>query len=124
MTRLYYIDPALKDALAKVPESVNKEVQYTFDIALRIHEILVKKNWSQADLARATGKKEALVSSWLSGKHNFTIKTIAEIEAALGEDIISIKRYRKPIKVVDGYRISPRKAAFLSEADVKYGEKK
>ena len=119
-----YINPVFREALEKVPESVRKEINYTFDIALRIHEILIRKNWTQADLARATGKKEALVSTWLSGKHNFTVRTIAEIEAALGEDIISIKRYRKPTEVVDGYRISPRKAAFLSEADVRYGKKK
>lgn len=124
MDKVFYMDPVFKNALGEVPESVSKEVNYTFDIALRIHEILVRKNWTQADLARATGKKEALVSSWLSGKHNFTVRTLAEIEAALGEDIISIKRYRKPAEVVDGYRISPRKAAFLSEAEVKYGKKK
>ena len=123
MAKIQYIDSLLKDALSHVPDGIQKEVDHTFEIALRIHEILVRKNWTQADLANATHKKEALVSQWLSGKHNFTIKTLSEIEAALGEDIISVKRYRKPSELVTGYRISPRKAAFLNEAEAKYGKK-
>lgn len=123
MAKVQYIDPLLKDGLSHVPNGIQIEVDHTFEIALRIHEILVRKNWSQADLAKAVHKKEALVSQWLSGKHNFTIKTISEIEAALGNDIISVKRYRKPSEMVTGYRISPRKAAFLNEADTKYGKR-
>lgn len=123
MANIQYIDPTLKGALDAVPDKISKEVDYTFKIALRIHEILVRKNWTQADLAKATNKKESLVCLWLSGRHNFTIRTIAEIEAALGEEIIAIKHYRKPSEVVDGYRISPRKAAFLNEAASKYNSK-
>lgn len=122
MASIQYIDPVLNEALQTVPPQIDKEVSHTFEIALRIHEILVRKNWTQADLAKATHKKEAIVSSWLSGTHNFTIKTISEIETALEEDIISVKRYRKPTEMVSGYRISPRKAAFLSEAKAKYGK--
>ena len=122
MAQVHYIDPVLEEGLQGVPEKVQKEVDLTFDVALRIHEILIRKNWTQADLAAATQKKEALVSSWLSGRHNFTLRTITEIEVALGEDIISVKRYRKPSQIVDGYKISPRKAAFLSEAATKYGK--
>ena len=120
MTQIHYIDPLFEEGLKRVPEKVQKEVDLTFDVAHRIHEILVRKSWTQADLAAATQKTEALVSSWLSGRHNFTLRTIAEIESALGEDIITVKRYRKPSPMVDGYKISPRKAAFLSEAAVKY----
>ena len=31
----------------------------------------------------------------MSGQHNFTIATIAKIEVALGEDILSVKHFRK-----------------------------
>ena len=122
MVKIHYIDPVLQDALEEVPTNVQKEVDHAFDIALRIHEILVRKNWTQADLARAMNKKESLVSLWLSGRHNFTVRTISEIETVLGEELISVKRYRKPANVVDGYRISARKAAFLNAAKAKYGK--
>lgn len=57
-------------------------------IANQILMILDKKAMKQKDLATLLGKKEAEVSRWLTGFHNFTIKSIAKIEAALGEQII------------------------------------
>lgn len=63
----------------------------------RIKEILQRKRWSQADFAKAAGKKEAEISKWMSGTHNFTIRTISFIETVLGEDVISIKRYHRHV---------------------------
>ena len=92
MSRIKYVDPEFKKALEGVAPSVRREVGLLFDIAGRINEILKKKNMSQADLARAVGKKPALISRWLSGTHNFTIQTISQIETALGTSIILVKR--------------------------------
>lgn len=36
------------------------------------------------------GKKEPEISKWMRGTHNFTIGTIAAIEAALGEPILRV----------------------------------
>ena len=90
MVRIKYIDPEFKRALEGISPVVRKEVGYAFDIAKRINDILEAKHWSQADLARATGKKTPLVTRWLSGTHNFTIRTIAEIETALGTPILNV----------------------------------
>ena len=65
-----------------------------FDIANRIEKILERKGWSQADFARAAGKKEAEISKWMSGQHNFTIRTIAKIENVLGDKILHVKQFR------------------------------
>ncbi|NTU95289.1 MAG: helix-turn-helix transcriptional regulator, partial [Bacteroidales bacterium] len=40
-------------------------------------------------LAEKLGKKESYISRVLSGNANPTLKTIAELEVALGEDVIS-----------------------------------
>jgi hypothetical protein len=68
-------------------------------------------------------KRDSEISKWLGGGHNFTIATIAKIEAVLGEDIISVKKYRKPVA---GYALMPEgKRHLLSErARPKYGRKK
>ena len=116
MAYVRYIDPELGERLNSVSPLVRKECGYEFDIAARIHEVLKRKRWSQADLARATGKKEATVSLWMSGTHNFTIRTISEIELALGEPIISIRRYRKNNGVVDGYS-RPDYTLLLNDGD-------
>ena len=92
------------------------------DIPYRIIEILNRKGWNQSDLAKTMGKKEAEISKWLSGAHNFTIATIAKIETALGEDIITIKKYRKP---VEGYGSLPEgRRRWLCERKESYGSKK
>lgn len=104
MARTYYKDPILDDILSNIPKGIQKEVDMFYEIAARIDEILKRKGWNQADLAKAMGKKEAEISKWLSGSHNFTISTLARIETVLEEDIISVKKYRKP---VSGYEQIP-----------------
>lgn len=123
MAKINYIDPVLKGALKEVPEVITRETELAFDIVKRIYDILSRKSWTQADLARATHKTEAEVSRWLSGTYNFTIKSLALIESATGEKIVSVNQYRKPSELVSGYRISPRKAAFLNSPKAKYGKK-
>jgi len=98
MSNIKFIDPELKEGLTQVSPSLHKEVSLSFDIAKRIHDILERKRWSQADLARIMGKKTPVVTRWMSGTHNFTIRTIAEIEIALGEEIICVKRGKSKVK--------------------------
>jgi transcriptional regulator with XRE-family HTH domain len=39
-----------------------------------------KNKISQSDLARGLDKDHAQISRWMSGRHNFSIKTLAELE--------------------------------------------
>lgn len=123
MGKIKYIDPELEKAISSIAPAIRKEVGFSFDIAKRIGEILASKHWSQADLARATGKKTSLVSRWLSGTHNFTIQTIADIEAATGSTVISVKKARNG-QPVNGYGPGSRKSLYLSESKkTSYGSK-
>lgn len=69
---------------------VRQKVNLSFLIVDRIHEILVSKGLKQKDLAKMLGKKEAHISKWMRGTHNFTIETLASIEEALGEPILAV----------------------------------
>lgn len=60
------------------------------DVARRILWILRKKDLRQKDFARMLGKNDSEVSIWLSGRHNFTISTIENVEKALGRRIIRV----------------------------------
>lgn len=69
-------------------------VSKSLDVAEQIKEHLLNKNMSQSDLAKVLGKHESEISKWLSGLHNFSIRTIAKIEAIIDEDIlVTPKRY-------------------------------
>lgn len=88
-----FIDPIFQEALNSVPQRVKGEVDRSFDIANRIALILKQRGWTQTDLAKKTGKTSSEVSKWLSGTQNFTLRTIALIEEALGTELIQVKGY-------------------------------
>ncbi len=78
----------LEERRKNISNDIDLFVKQSFDIVDRIHEILTKQGKEQKDLAIALGKTESEISKWLTGTHNFTIKTIAKIESVLGESII------------------------------------
>ena len=82
------------EAIENIPFEIRKETAFSFAVADRIHALLNSKGMSQKDLAKKMGKTEAEVSVWLSGQHNFTIRTLAKISVALGDDLIQIPNCR------------------------------
>jgi transcriptional regulator with XRE-family HTH domain len=87
----------------KISKDIDIYVKHSFDIVDRIHEILEMQDKEQKDLAKALGKSESEISKWMSGTHNFTIKTIAKMESVLGESIIQPtknKRQETPTVVI------------------------
>ena len=83
------------DFLKSIPEQTKRSARISMDIASQINSILKRKNISQRELASLLNKKESEISKWLSGSHNFTIKTLAGIETILGEEIISVPIFEK-----------------------------
>ena len=79
------------EALRKeVGPDVRERVELSFQIVDRIHEILMEKGLKQKDLALQLGKKEAEISKWMRGTHNFTIDTLVSIEQALDAPILQV----------------------------------
>lgn len=77
-----------EEALNNIPQNIQEEVSWNFDIIDQITAILKKKGMSQKDLALLLGKKESEISKWMRGTHNFTLSTIWLLQKALGEKII------------------------------------
>ena len=122
MPTVHYSDPLFDELYSKIPEDSRRMSSYSFAIAARIDEVLARKGWNKTDFANAMGKTNAEISKWMSGQHNFTIATIAKIEIALGEDIISVKHYRKPVSGYNALTASQRQ--LMSEKNATYGKKK
>lgn len=83
-------NPLFRECLAKVSDETRAEFNLSFEIAERIDSLLKKKGITQKELAVMMGKRESEISKWLTGRHNFTTKTLASISLALGEPIISV----------------------------------
>ncbi len=71
------------------PESV-RFIKQSLAMANYIESLLSVKGLRQKDLADKMGKSEAEISKWLSGTHNFTLRSIAKIESVLNENLIEI----------------------------------
>jgi predicted transcriptional regulator len=71
--------------IAKVPIDLRLELDLSFAIADKIDAIIKEKGMTQKEFAKKMNKTEAEVSRWLSGTHNFTLKTIAKITNVLGD---------------------------------------
>ncbi|KAB5491745.1 helix-turn-helix domain-containing protein [Flagellimonas hadalis] len=79
---------AYLNALKNIPQDIQDEVVSSLHIANEIHLILEEKNLRPADLAKMLNKSESEISKWLTGLHNFTLKTITKIEKALDRQIL------------------------------------
>ncbi len=78
------------EKMSAVSPEVMSEIQLSADIIARIDTILKQKNLTQKDLARMMGRSETVISQWISGFPNLTLKSIAEISTALGEPLIKV----------------------------------
>ena len=71
-----------------IPEQELVESDIAFRIAQRIDFLMRKNNLSKSELARSLGKDPAQISRWMSGVHNFSLKTLAELEVFFKEQIL------------------------------------
>lgn len=82
----------LRQALNDIPDDVRREVNLSYAIADRIAQLLAEQGMTQKAFARKMGKSEPEVSTWLTGRHNFTLRTIARISSVLSTDLITITK--------------------------------
>lgn len=71
------------------PEIMSEE-QMSADIIARIDAILKEKHMTQRDLAHKMGKSDAVVSRWITGFPNFTLRSLSQLSVALGEPLIKL----------------------------------
>ncbi len=77
---------------SETPEELRIFVRQYTDIVIRINELIKAKGYTQKDLAEKLNKRPSEINKWLKGNHNLTLKTIAKLEAQLGEPIIYVKK--------------------------------
>lgn len=78
------------DALNAVPADIKMMVDMSMDISEKIANTLKEKGLTQKDFAKMMGKDNAEITRWLSGTHNFTLRTLSKISTALDIDLISV----------------------------------
>jgi len=74
---------AYKRMMKRIPKEIQQKVEFNLDIADEIYYTLESKGLKPVDLARLMKKSESEVSKWMTGTHNFSLKTIQKIGLAL-----------------------------------------
>ncbi len=80
-----------KSIVASIPKAVNAEVDMEMAVSDRIYNLMKARGLSKAEFARAMGKRPCEITKWLSGQHNFTLRTIALLSTFFGESLITIR---------------------------------
>jgi ribosome-binding protein aMBF1 (putative translation factor) len=78
--------------LKSTPRDVEIFVDLYADLVVRINELLRERNLSRKELALRLDKQPSEISKWLSGEHNFTLRSLAKLSAELGEPLIVVPR--------------------------------
>lgn len=78
------------DIIDKIPKSKKRFTTLSMRIAGLINDKLIEEGSTNVAFAKRMKKHESQIHRWLSGEHNFTIKTIANIETELGIDLIHL----------------------------------
>lgn len=71
-----------------IPASQKEEARLSFDVADRISQLMEERGLSKKQFADALGRRPSEITKWLSGQHNFTLRTIAMLSTFFGEAII------------------------------------
>lgn len=103
--------------LDKTPEDVKIFTRHYGDLVVRINSLLKEKGYTQKDLAEKLNKKPSEISKWLKGEHNFTLRSLAKLEAELGAPLLYVPR-TKTFKSSGGYKTS---VTVYSNVQVKHG---
>lgn len=89
-TNIRYSSPIVEQAANSISEQERAIFDLNFQISERLYHVLRERNMTKRDLANLTGKKESEVSRWFMLGHNFSCKSIAIIQQALGVPIIQV----------------------------------
>lgn len=69
----------LKERLAQISDLQYQKVARRMRTAIQIDEAMKARNISRKELADMMGRRPSEITKWLSGDHNFTSDTLAEL---------------------------------------------
>jgi predicted transcriptional regulator len=83
-------NPSFQQMLATVPANIQQEVDLELAISNRIYELMTERGLTKVEFAKALGKRPSEVTKWLSGQHNFTVKTLSMLSSFFGKPLVSL----------------------------------
>ena len=94
--------------LSETPEETKNFVRKYAEIVACVHDLMEQKGLTQRELAARMDKNPSELSRWLHGEHNMTLRSLAKLEAELGEDIIVVRRIHNDATSLPKQKVAPR----------------
>ena len=88
--------PLIRRMLREITPTEKMQTKNKLILAARLEDLIIAKGWNKKEFAVRANKNPSEVTKWLSGTHNFTIDTLAEIAVVLG---VSVSELFAPQKV-------------------------
>lgn len=79
----------------RTSEDVKIHSRWMAKLAMLIHDTMVSNGTTQKKLAENMSKKPSEINKWVSGEHNFTLRSLAKLQAELGVTLIEIPTEKK-----------------------------
>ncbi|WP_338765788.1 helix-turn-helix transcriptional regulator [Bernardetia sp. ABR2-2B] len=89
-----------QEILDEATPDVEIYVRLYGNIVARVHTLLKQKGMTPKGLADQMGKRPSEIHKWLNGEHNFTLRSIAKLEAELGETILEVPKEKEEVVVI------------------------
>jgi transcriptional regulator with XRE-family HTH domain len=110
--------------LKSTPKDIEIFVDWYADILVRINLLLHEKGITKKELAANLDKKPSEISKWLSGEHNFTLRSLAKLSAELGELLLEVPKKKTRTEFVeDGFICRVHTFVSYTKIDTKTSDK-
>lgn len=84
------LQPTFRALLSDITPQERAETRLAFEISNRIDALMREKGLNKKQFAEAIGRRPSEITKWLSGEHNFTVKTLGMLSAFFGQPIVTI----------------------------------
>ncbi|WP_051416498.1 helix-turn-helix transcriptional regulator [Asinibacterium sp. OR53] len=106
--------------LRTTPKDVEIFVDWYADLVININRILREKGITQKELAQKLGKQPSEISKWLNDEHNFTLRSLAKLQAELGETLLEVPERQAHTEFVgSGYSRSVHRFVVYQKEELK-----
>jgi transcriptional regulator with XRE-family HTH domain len=84
-----YSSPLLRELKSQIDPKTKERTKVRMKISAWIEDQLKEKGWTKKELAERLEQHPSVVTKWLSGTHNFTSDTLADIQRVFGKPLFS-----------------------------------
>jgi transcriptional regulator with XRE-family HTH domain len=85
-----YSSKILGELLDEVTPAEQLKTNTKMTLAARLGDLISAKGWGKSEFADKINKNPSEITKWLSGTHNFTIDTLAEIAMVLKMPVVEL----------------------------------